>query len=717
MPKYVLGESSARKVRALLAGKSAGGRRAAGGPGLAFDADFPPPFTVQWAASLATPESSEGAGDSTDGEWIIYIPASGVLTVNHTAVNITSALTAAGGDYPAGWYKLLDGEGEPILDRDDGGTLYLVVNVGATPSASFASQAGGASNPVNVVICTATVDDETGARTVNQFVRSALILAGGEDQDTKTTADEISISRKYQGQAVQLDSKIYSIKGFGTFHPDAEHHPTDVRGTFDPATTQDIDDAASSFAVLARVGNSDQPDANSLAYLKLRVKKNAEPFGIAIVNNVPTVVNCVFYFGGTLRTLSDYTAPASGTLYLAFTRSDPDAERGEPAVWSYQLTTTPAEPSTGASTVMNVKLYDFAAGEITMDYRSAFLTVPAPDFDLYYGKFEFKNLNLGNGGGTPTVIGKIVAAQDATITQKTLVAGSNITLTEANGTITISAAVSPVSAGPGIVVNSGEVAVNADGGTLEARSGSGNARKLQIKGAQNPAANLAAQWDLGQCLASASDAQVPACVVPVIRQVNGSPVVEYVNFGELNVQTGGHSGLVIQRGTDTGGRPCMFVNWDGRSDPYGTYNDIALRTVNIYAPDGTVALSVEVPASAAFAIPAVRGGNGISVTSENNGTVRRIDAAVSDVVGASGGGITATRNTTTGVVTLMLDDHNTTDYYTTTGAGFKVCTGMTYNPSTHKFEAQYLVFDVIAGRLCANPTSTSEEIFTAVEES
>lgn len=439
---YVLTENAVRKIKRAITPRLGDGLAPTGGPATISPDTYPAPFTVRWAASLAEPESSEGAGDATEGEWIIYLPTTGLLKVGAADVNITSALTAAGGIYPAGWYKLLDSNADPILSRTTGGTLYLNINATDTPTAAFSATAGssgGDNPPIVVKIATAAVDSTSGARTVNQFVSSALVVGAGKA--SKTTADEISISRMYDGSSVMLESNIVQIKGFGRFHPDSVQHPTDVRGTYEAPTTLDIvPGEETSVAMLARVGNSPNTDANSLGYRKLRVKNLVAPapFDVELVDNVKTIVRCNFYFGGTLRTLSDYAAPSSGTLYLAFTRSDPDPERGEPAVWSYQLTTTPAEPTTGASTVMNVKLYDFAAGEVTVDYRSAFLTVPAPDFDLYYGKYEFHNLKLGGGSGEPTTLGKIVATQDATISQKQIAAGDNITVREANGVITIS---------------------------------------------------------------------------------------------------------------------------------------------------------------------------------------------------------------------------------------------------------------------------------------
>ena len=441
---YVLTENAVRKIKRAITPRLGDGLAPTGGPATISPDTYAAPFTVRWAASLASPESSEGAGDATDGEWIIYLPTQGVLTVNHTAVNITSALTVAGGDYPAGWYKLLDGEGEPILDRDDGGTLYLVVNATTTPTAHFAAQAGGASNPINVKICTASVDSTSGARRVNQFVRSALVLAGGEDKDTITTADEKSISREYfsDGGSTAQYSNIVQIKGFGRFHPDSVQHPTDVRGTFDAATNLEMEpDELSSVAFLVRTGNVDTTDANALGYRKLKIKSEVKPSPFQFVidaNNARKIINNVFYFAGIERTVADFTgAPTSGTVYLVCTRSAYDMERREPGVWSFAISTTAGQAQTG-QLVMNLKLYDFADGKVSVDYRHSFLTVPAPDFDLYYSILQYSDLKLGSGENAVT-LGKIVANQDATITQKTISAGTGITVTESGGVIVIAA--------------------------------------------------------------------------------------------------------------------------------------------------------------------------------------------------------------------------------------------------------------------------------------
>ena len=157
---YTLTPSAVQKLRRLVsASKSTAERlKPANGPAAISPDFYPAPFTVRWAASLASPESSEGAGDATDGEWIIYLPTSGVLMVGGSAVDLTSALTAAGSPYPAGWYKLVadyeeSGTAEPILSRSAGGTLYLVIT-GAT--AEFDDQPGSVGGTTSVKIATAT---------------------------------------------------------------------------------------------------------------------------------------------------------------------------------------------------------------------------------------------------------------------------------------------------------------------------------------------------------------------------------------------------------------------------------------------------------------------------------------------------------------------------------------------------------------------------------
>ena len=448
MPAHTLTDNAIRKLRRALSGRLGGSGGGAGGPATVAPILYPPPFTVRFAASLATAESSEGAGDGTDGEWIIYLPTTGLVKVGDANLDLSSDLTAAGGEYPSGWYILRDEDDEPILDLDQGGALYLVVELGDTPTAYFAAQAGSAApSSFSIKICDALVNSTTGNRTVKQYVSSSLVVGAGEDHDTITTADEKSISRAYRmsGGVVDHFSNIVQIKGFGRFHPDAVQHPTEVRGTYEAATTLNIDPGSTStVSFLVRSGNEDNVDGNALGYRKINIKNvlHPSPFQFVVEENVRKIVNNVFYFDGTERSLADFAGvPSDGMVYLVCTRTDPDYERAEPAVWSFAISTAAGVAGEG-ETVTNIKLFEFEDGDVKVDYRHAFLTIPANDFDMYYWKGAFKKLKLGSGSGTPTELGKIVAMQDVTITQKTLVAGSNITLTPSGDTITISATAS-----------------------------------------------------------------------------------------------------------------------------------------------------------------------------------------------------------------------------------------------------------------------------------
>lgn len=174
MPNYALTANAVRKIKRAITPRLGDGSTPSSGPATISPDTYPAPFTVRWAASLAAPESSPGAGDATDGEWIIYLPTAGLVKVGATDVNITSALTAAGGIYPSGWYKLLDDQDAPILSRTTGGTLYLNVT---NTTGSFSSSAVSSS----VKIATASVDSTTGARTVKQFVCSSLVIGAGSE--------------------------------------------------------------------------------------------------------------------------------------------------------------------------------------------------------------------------------------------------------------------------------------------------------------------------------------------------------------------------------------------------------------------------------------------------------------------------------------------------------------------------------------------------------
>lgn len=487
MSRFVLGPEGARKFRELCAAKSAGKRRGGGGPSPVFAVEFPAPYTVKWAASLASDETSEGAGDGTDGEWIIWLPTSGLLKVGQASVDITSDLDDAGGDYPEGWYKL----GE-ALDRDEGGTLYLNVTVGNTPSAEFSDTAGSASNPVAVKICEASVDSETGARTVMQFVSSVIVVgATGEDRDTITVADERSTSRAYAGNGSEgvQHCNILSIYGFGRFHDE----DSNVRGFFSPSSNVEISEYDhTAVAFLARSGNTDVVDGNMVAYRKVKIKSVAEPFkftetittdpetGDPVVTRA--LVNCQFFMDGSLVTVGGGTvavAAANATYYLHIVGTE-NAQTGA-ITWTGTVDTSASSSTQGVKNI-DVPLYhignDFRPD---IDYRAATLSfssgaggadgdgksigkVPdaaegeTPTGDE--GKLEIKGFSAaaadtvpakGAGGSVlwkaikslilgTTTIGKIVADQNATIKIKTISAGKGISVKAKGDTVVISLA-------------------------------------------------------------------------------------------------------------------------------------------------------------------------------------------------------------------------------------------------------------------------------------
>ena len=174
--RYVLGPNAARKLAELIRGSGKLSHRQGATSSLAFDSEYVAPFTVQWAQSA----------DSGSGAWIIWLPGSDLVVRKDETLDPTSELSDVGGDYPDGWYVLTGS----MLNRSSGGTLYLILEFGEEPSATFDAEADEDESKLSIPICEASVDSTTGERKVRQFVTSAIVLDGGEDV---ATPDDVSI--------------------------------------------------------------------------------------------------------------------------------------------------------------------------------------------------------------------------------------------------------------------------------------------------------------------------------------------------------------------------------------------------------------------------------------------------------------------------------------------------------------------------------------------
>lgn len=390
--KYVLGPNAAREFKRLIRGSGEVSRRQNLASAFAFDSEFVFPFTVQWAQSV---------GES--GSWIIWLPGDDIVSVDGAAYDPTKELKAAGGDYPEGWY-LLDGK---ALDRDKGGKLYLNMTGGTSHTFEFSASAQtGVEDSHSVAICEASVDAETGARSVKQFVTSSIIIASGDDNnDTRYGADEHSITLLGQESTDPTQifhTNYFHLYGFGKFQAPGYAAPI---GTYmaPTATNVDLDGDAPNFAFICRDGNSSSPDSNTISYRKIsfRGANGSSPFKYVKTTTTdpnthqPVTLhkleNCKFYWNGELQELPDFDTSAlmgGGTVYLTGKQAAPSASSPSPE-WTWAVATAEAQAPNGGK-VLNFKLYEFAGQKVKVDYRTTFLSLEDTTQKAYY---QLKTVN------------------------------------------------------------------------------------------------------------------------------------------------------------------------------------------------------------------------------------------------------------------------------------------------------------------------------------
>lgn len=205
MTRYVLGPHAARAVKRLISGEGEISRRAVFDPQMFEESAFRDPFAVTWAQSV----------DSGTGAWVIWLPGSSLVIYDGTALDITTALNAAGGDYPAGWYKLAS-----TVLPDSGGTLYLLITLpnGTTPASAALSASAGSSGQITIPVCVAAKDSTTGARSVRQYITSAVTMgggAGGGGTQTVTAVTAIALREVSTGN-YQLQVRTTPLTFTGT---------------------------------------------------------------------------------------------------------------------------------------------------------------------------------------------------------------------------------------------------------------------------------------------------------------------------------------------------------------------------------------------------------------------------------------------------------------------------------------------------------------------
>ena len=215
--RYVLGESAARRLAQMLRGKGEVSSRSGAAAGITVDSEYVAPFTVQWAQSV---------GDA--GAWIIWLPSAELVTLpGGVTIDPAESLTAAGGDYPSGWYVVP----AAALSASEGGTLYLNITLGDSPSAAFSNDAAAdADDKIDVPVCDAAVNATTGERRVVQLLTSVIALGG--EGGGEPPVDEKSVD--WREDEVEGDE---SLPGVGDETAAATAKSLEIKGWKDQEST------------------------------------------------------------------------------------------------------------------------------------------------------------------------------------------------------------------------------------------------------------------------------------------------------------------------------------------------------------------------------------------------------------------------------------------------------------------------------------------------
>lgn len=225
MSNFVLTPNAVAKLRRAIAPRS-GNTGAVAATGVPLDPDkFPPPFTVRWSAS-------ENSGT---GAWVIWLPDYARLVYYDLAWRPIEGIVAAS-TLPAGWYTMTAIRPQDttvyLSAFDSRPSTYGYVQVSITRADTQGSMGG--EYFFCAKIAEMSVDSDTGARRVKQYIHSTVEIGGGGGS---VTLDDVSTDWNGNGEVQIKDWDTGTPASATTIAQDIHDGNTTAQGTVVERTT------------------------------------------------------------------------------------------------------------------------------------------------------------------------------------------------------------------------------------------------------------------------------------------------------------------------------------------------------------------------------------------------------------------------------------------------------------------------------------------------